>query len=229
MARIQTGALISDIRGSIGGTTFQRNASGLVAHNKMSLPNFSTNAQTARRNLLASLQQSWMSLTAARRLAWQTWATYQNIKVRTFSTTGAYGQQAFLQANFYASLLGLPVLLDPVFSPYSMSIQSWALKKYMTDINIEVVSTSSHTLFWPCFKVSAIQMASVNTARSQLTWMAPAAYGSYGWNIAASFLAAYGQTLDTGNKVFVEAGFLQIDNYTLSSFQKVLTTIGNHG
>ena len=71
MAVIKLGAAISDIRGSIGGTTFARNRSGLFARARVKPVDDRTPRRNAVRNAVAALQNSWRAtLTAVQRAGW---------------------------------------------------------------------------------------------------------------------------------------------------------------
>lgn len=74
MARVTYGALITELAGSIGGITFQRNASGPVARLK---PNMTVNpspAQALQENKLSRLVALWPTLSDADKLSWKTFA-----------------------------------------------------------------------------------------------------------------------------------------------------------
>lgn len=72
MALIQPGPLASDIRGSMGGSVFSRNRSGLYIRRRVSPVNPATPAQTAARNRISALQAAFRdTLTPAERSAWE--------------------------------------------------------------------------------------------------------------------------------------------------------------
>lgn len=70
MASIIYGNGVADIRGSINGTTFSRNANGAYARNKTTPTNPRTAAQVAQRARLISLVTGWRALTDVQRKAW---------------------------------------------------------------------------------------------------------------------------------------------------------------
>ena len=70
MAQVQLGPLVSQIAGSIAGTTFQRGASGVQVRRKP-LPILRRTPRTnAQRQAIALLSRSWRSLTSVQRSAW---------------------------------------------------------------------------------------------------------------------------------------------------------------
>ena len=75
MALIVPGPLVGDISGSVGGTTFARNAGGLYARRRTVPVNPSSTYQGTVRSALSSLVARWYTiLTAAQREAWANYA-----------------------------------------------------------------------------------------------------------------------------------------------------------
>lgn len=75
MALIQVGAGVTDIRGSIGGTTYSRSAAGLIARARRKGVNPNTPAQTSARARVSLLAEAWNStLTAQQRADWRDYA-----------------------------------------------------------------------------------------------------------------------------------------------------------
>lgn len=75
MARIIYSGLVTSIKGSIGGTTFQSNAYGNTVKNKpnMVIPN--SVDQEQRKLILSKATKAWSTLTDAERSNWNTYAT----------------------------------------------------------------------------------------------------------------------------------------------------------
>jgi len=68
MARIQLSGLLTDIKGSIGGSTFQNNASGLIMRNKSGTPKALRLKQSFPRLFPNAFNKLWHSLTLASQL-----------------------------------------------------------------------------------------------------------------------------------------------------------------
>ena len=62
MALVQTGSVITDIRGKVGGHVFQGNTHGLVLKNKSNPVNKLSTNQTLRRSALSTIQIAWQQL-----------------------------------------------------------------------------------------------------------------------------------------------------------------------
>lgn len=89
MARIKFTALVESIRGSIGGTTFQRNAFGFTAKSKPNMVNPNSAMQGDRKRGFQKALQTWRTLSDADRANWETYAT-------TFPTPSQNNPAAYL-------------------------------------------------------------------------------------------------------------------------------------
>lgn len=74
MAHLTEGAIISEIRGSIGSRTFSKNAYGPYVKNKLNQSVRNTPLQIQRRNLFKAAVLAWQNLTNEDRLLWRSWA-----------------------------------------------------------------------------------------------------------------------------------------------------------
>lgn len=84
MAKIKLGAVVTDIRGKIGGQVFSKNRAGAYMKNKGIPANPQTAAQTAVRALFAFISGLWSALTEAQRESFRT-------KVSEYSRTDVFG------------------------------------------------------------------------------------------------------------------------------------------
>lgn len=76
MALIKLGALVSNISGSIGGTTFARNRGGAYIRNRTIPLNPQTPRQVAVRQIFGSLSNLWSTtVSAVQRTAWELYAS----------------------------------------------------------------------------------------------------------------------------------------------------------
>lgn len=92
--------LIAAASGSVGGTTFSHNRSGMYMRSRAIPVNPNSTRQQAIRGAMSSLVTYWLAtLTAAQRAAWKNYADntpFTNPLGDSFNLTG---QQAFLRAN----------------------------------------------------------------------------------------------------------------------------------
>jgi hypothetical protein len=74
MARIIYSGLVTSIRGSIGGTTFQNNAYGFTAKNKANMIRPNSAQQQIRKLIFSSAVKNWSTMSATGRSNWDTFA-----------------------------------------------------------------------------------------------------------------------------------------------------------
>lgn len=99
MARVTYGALITELTGSIGGITFQRNSSGNIARLKPNMPVNSSVNQQVQQNYLSQLISAWSNLSAANKTSWEVFAAAHD-HINEFGETKVLnGFQWFLSCN----------------------------------------------------------------------------------------------------------------------------------
>jgi len=111
MARIIYSALVSTINGSIGGTTFQRNAFGNTAKKKSHQVRKNTQSQNIVKKQLVQMSTIWQSLTPTQRTAWSTYANSYPQFTRLNSAAQLNGRSVFMKRNcFIKNDIGSPLL-----------------------------------------------------------------------------------------------------------------------
>jgi len=123
MAVIKLGPMITDIRGSIGGTTFARNRSGMYARTRVKPIDPSSTRQQSVRNAVAACQTAWRdTLTQAQRDGWD------NVGA-VGGGTGALGDQirltgiqAYIRVNVIVLLAGLAAFATAPALPYHTAL-----------------------------------------------------------------------------------------------------------
>lgn len=114
MARIKYGALVTEIAGSIGGTTFQRNAYGFTIKNKPNVVIPNTNIQQVRKLGMRTVTTSWGELTQSERDAWDTYAELFPIPARLNTSSDLNGFNYFLKYHLLRnSSDNLAIIEDP--------------------------------------------------------------------------------------------------------------------
>lgn len=119
MAIITPSALVSNIRGKIGGTVFQGSTQGILMRNKPSKIGNGSQSQQNVRHINAQLNYAWSSFSVNERLVWQAFADYVNgvgitKKGKRSSNTG---KLHFMAINFYCLLYGKNIITAPTFTP----------------------------------------------------------------------------------------------------------------
>lgn len=113
MARIIYSPVITEIKGSIGGMTFQKNASGTIARLKPRKPKTNTQKQRDQQPRTKLLQQYWQNLTLAQKIEWNTFAGNHNKIGLNGQEKKLTGYQWFLTINQNRALFGDSFLEEP--------------------------------------------------------------------------------------------------------------------
>lgn len=112
-ALLKMGPLVTDIRGSIGGTTFARNRGGMYARARVVPINPSTARQTAVRAALGALAQAWTTvLTDVQRASWELYASNVLIPNKLGEPRALSGQQMYVRTNTLALDCGIARIDD---------------------------------------------------------------------------------------------------------------------
>jgi len=118
MAIITLSGLLSDIRGSMSGTTFQRSAAGLIMRTKPVPVGPGTFAQQRVKNRQAIINNAWLNLTQQQRDNWKSFSNYVN--GQGFTNTGRksanVGKMSFINVNSKLLEYGKSILITPVFT-----------------------------------------------------------------------------------------------------------------
>jgi len=108
MANVKYGGGVTDIRGSIGGTTFTRGASGAVARQRVKCINPNSNSQSARRAVVSALSQQWSKLlTPTERADWNAYAAGTNFLNKVGDTIQISGLACYIRSNTLRLQMGL--------------------------------------------------------------------------------------------------------------------------
>lgn len=125
MARVQYGAMITELTGSIGGTTFQRNRSGNIARTRSGTPKSITPLQSQAETTLMVSLKNWQNLTLAEQIAWDVFAIANNKTDRFGTVKVLTGLNWFTSVNISLELVGLvTITVPPVFGvtlPYNLT------------------------------------------------------------------------------------------------------------
>lgn len=121
MARIIYSGLVTSIKGSVGGTTFQSNAYGNTVKNKpnMVIPN--TVEQEQRKLIFSKATKAWATLTDAERSNWDTYANTFPQYAKNNPSSQLSGYAVF--TKWHAALfLGLGLLSDIDANPSLVAV-----------------------------------------------------------------------------------------------------------
>jgi len=114
MANIRFGPLVSEVRGSIGGTTFLRTKAGPAARGRVKPTTSVSNDAGTRRATLSALVQRWsLTLIETQRQAWRDLAAITNLINSLGEVFHPTGLQLYVRQNAFVQILAGPFSDDP--------------------------------------------------------------------------------------------------------------------
>lgn len=202
MARIKYGALVSDISGSIGSSTFQKSLYGNTLRNKPRPRLSSSSSQQYCRNTMQIVHQAWQALTDAQRRQWNQYVTYSNSTIRRDRAVLHTGHSLFLRYNFIRYINLRSILSVPGYAPLPEVEGFFGVHFYTGDgLYVESQGNSDSSLFWVNIKLSNARPASMAYSPRGLRWMYYTYWDSDVFKVQDSYLAAFGAIPPVNSKI----------------------------
>ena len=122
MANIKLGLIITDIQGSVGGSTFRRTPRGVILYNKQGTQIKSAFAAASRKNQLGNVFSAWQNLSPGEQKYWNDQATLYPQKNKFGSDVYLTGRQFFTKLSAQMLPAQEPVQTSPLDDRLSKSI-----------------------------------------------------------------------------------------------------------
>lgn len=113
------GTMLSDIRGSINGSTYARNRYGAYARNRTVPVNPNSSSQVDIRAALTGGTENWRNLTGAQRLSWKLYADGTPQTNKLGDVIYLSGQAMYVKHFTFATYHGISVPTNPPAEPGS--------------------------------------------------------------------------------------------------------------
>lgn len=117
MALIQLGPIVSEIRGSAGGSTFARNRYGNYVRRRTKPVDPGSEKQNLQRTQLSAAVVSWRGLTAAQRDLWNAKALITDFTNRLGSSFHPSGMNLYMRSAQLLLAAGMAAITDPPVTP----------------------------------------------------------------------------------------------------------------
>jgi len=207
MATCKFAAIISGIRGSLGGLTFSANATSSYVKSWSMPSNPRSEPQNLPRALTALLPSEWRALSSAQRAAWDTWAALP-AQARTNSLGQSYypsGYNQFCLINTRIIPFGTSLRSTPPSSAVPSPPSLTALNAYTGASNNSEITFSGS----PFAALDAIVTAAIHTGDGllshsyrQLILTRDDTNPTSPWDIQSALEDLFGQ-LSVGQKLYV--------------------------
>jgi len=224
MALIITSGLISHIKGSIAGSTFQRSASGLTMRKKPLPVGRGTNSQLNQRNIVAQLNVAWNQLTDSQRLQWSSFSNYTNGtgKTNKQNTSANTGKTQFVAVNSWLLLYGFNLLETPTLVPPEAAILPYYNAAYESDNLGKTVGSLDTTSQILVVQVSLPQSVGTVTNNTGFRTLVYSMVDGSVQDWEAEYQATFGVPLTFGKKYWVQTFVVNFITGAISAKAKAL-------
>ena len=198
MARVSYGSGVTEYKGSIGGITYQQNASGYIAKLRSKPTVNPTAAQATYQNRMSMLVAYWSGLTSVQQAGWDTFAAAHDHTTPWGDVKTLSGYQWFLSCNLRRMMYhSTPLAAAP----------AWTAQSVPDAFTIEVSATYIRAAWSPAYDAPTDMIAYISLPlrqsslkmRRSLFWIEnsinPAALNN--WNLTIAVAALYNVTWST--------------------------------
>lgn len=145
MARVQYGSLVTELKGSIGGTTFQLNSSGNVAKNKVNRVQGGYPYQVVPKYEFAFLASEWNEMSISEKNDWNVFAAAQPFTDRWGAVKYITGYQTFQSLNANLILVAKPLIYIPPVYASSVAVPAFSVQLTSSIISVTFSPPFNHT------------------------------------------------------------------------------------
>lgn len=222
MARIKYSALVENIRGSIGGTTFQRNAYGYTVKSKPAIVNPQTPRQRERKSAMQAAQSRWQNIGDGNRATWDTYATNYPVPSRLNPDAYLGGQQLFIRHFMLGSMI--PVVAETTDGgPLTITNPTFRVVRNGLDLYVEGDADAQTEAMYVLAFLAPRLSVTQNIVKSKLRYCGngTSSTSAYEIDIAANYLAIFGTLPVVGDFVGLQIVFFGDDNATVIRTQPI--------
>jgi len=204
MARITYGAIATELRGSVGGSTFQKNKFGFTMKNKPNMARLQSVDQNAQHRLLDYIVKGWQQITDAQRASWSAWALAHPVQSKHNPSAILDGYTYFLRYNLEHALFVSTYLAEP--NPGTLALPS--INPYLVFFGGALSVNPQPTVDTPAIFFNLFlspPMAKTRSFSNSFTrgmTVLPLQAGNV--DISSFYLGKFGHLPATGNTVFAE-------------------------
>lgn len=192
MARIKLGPVITDIAGSVGGATIQRNRFGMTMRVKPLPIKSATSAQLDIRRKIISLQYSWQALTDAERLQWNRFINFSGQTIRRDRAVLMSGQALYLKYQLFRLLYDQSLLTTIAYSPMPEVTFLDFIGLHAAELFLSFDDTIDHASYFFLCKLTCPRTKAQAYNPRGLRFMKTLFITELQFNITSQYVAAFG-------------------------------------
>lgn len=125
MAVVQYSAIVTQLRGKLGGSVFNKSKNAFTLQKKQQQPKGARGFQSEVRNYFSKFQRTWKALTEVQRTNWQTCANNNPTRDRFGNLTTLSGYNQFVKASMLAEYANATPPASPFTGAASALLMRW--------------------------------------------------------------------------------------------------------
>ena len=225
MARVKFSPIVTDIAGSVGGVTFQRNKFGNTMRSKPLPLNPATSAQYNVRKNIVIIQKAWYALTAAQRLQWNRFVDFSGQATINDKSKKLTGYTLYLKYQSLVLLARRPLLTTITYSlmPALPAIEE--IESGVGHFMIKFDGTVDSTKYFFIIKISNPRKASVAFSSRGLRNMYALFGSATDYQIYSSVISAFGVSPVATDTIHVALQFFSITAPVMGSVIKTVNVV----
>ena len=204
MARIIYGSIATEINGSVGGSTFQRNAYGFTMKNKPNMARLQSIKQNEQHRRFDYVVKGWQQITSAQRASWVSWALAHPVPAKHNAMAVLDGYSYFLKYNLIHTMFVSTYLAEP--NPGTLALPSIVPYLVFSGGNLSVNPQPASDVAAIFFNLYLSPPMSVTRGFSDSFTRAmivlPLVAGNV--NISSYYLSVFGSLPTSSNYIFAE-------------------------
>ena len=225
MARIIYGAIVESIRGSIGGTTFQKNAYGYTVKKKPNIIRPNRSAQNRQKKYLAYATQSWGALSDAQRTDWNTWASTYPQYAKHNSSSQLSGYSVFVRTHVFLFMSAESVVTAPNYSLAEADTNTATITTNGTDLDFVFTSFTDDDEWNILVNVSRQFGAAQNFIGTKPRFMFDMTNSDSTTAFESEYAGVFGSLPAIGDRVAVSMQFYNPLNGQVASLSEQVVTV----
>jgi len=212
MARIKYSGLVDNIRGSIGGTTFQNNKHGYTIKRKPNMVHPRSPLQNARKASFVAAVKAWQQLSSAQRTDWNTWASTYPQYAKFNPTSQLTGYEVFVRNHSYIYMIGETPITAPAYVVNPTDTLTFSLELSGGVLSLDSVSTTKDATFHVCMFISRPFPDASNFIGTKTRYFYYFDNDDDNQNITSHYTALYGVLPSLGDRVALDYVQVSADN-----------------
>ena len=201
MARAKLSPIVTEISGSIGGVTIQRNKFGVTLRQKPLPANPASVGQYNVRKNIVIIQKAWQALTDAQRLQWNRFSDFSGVGIKRDRSVKMSGHSLYLKYQMLRLLMDRPLLTTISYVP----LPDLALFDHIEAnpplmwLYFDSVIISSE--YWYLFRVTSPRLPTKKFSPRGLRVIPTTYNASASFNIGTNYVNAFGAAAAIGDTV----------------------------